>query len=71
MDDMERKMLSESLDSERFLCHRHSHPQETIDLTEKILEMVEDHKMSVSAARGFFDYMKAVVGKRSRVMKKV
>lgn len=65
--EMTDRMLSESLDGKMYLLHRCNHPQETARLSKEVLEMVAKHEMSVSAAKGFFDYMKIVVEKRSRI----
>ena len=65
--DIVNKMLSESLDGQRYLCYRRSHPQDTARLAEGVLGMVAQHEMFVSAAKGFFDYMKTVVERRSRI----
>ncbi len=65
--EMVNKMLSESLDGKMYLSYKQGHPQDAARLAEDVLGMVARHEMSVSAAKGFFDYMKTVVERRSRI----
>lgn len=71
LNDAVYDMLSQSIDGQRYLCHKRDHPQDTSRLAEDVLRMVAQHGMSVSAAKGFFDYMKTVVERRSRIMDSV
>ncbi len=70
MNDKVNEILSASLDGQRFLFHRRNHPQETVKLINEVQKMVAQHGMSVSAAKGLFDYMKIVVEKRSLVIER-
>ncbi len=66
-DDIINEMLSTTPYGQEFLRHRRNHPQDTIQLINNVQELVAHHGMSVSAAKGFFDYMGVVIERRSRV----
>lgn len=55
------------LNGQMFLRHRLENPQETGDLVDKVRDLVAESGMSVSAAKGFFDYMKIRVEECSRI----
>ena len=63
--DAVNKKLSETFDGQNFLSHWRNHPQDTVDLAKEVRRVVAHHGMSVSAAKGFFEYMKIIVEKFS------
>ncbi len=67
LNDAVNEMLSQSIDGQRYLCHRRTYPRETAQLADEVRKLVSQSGMSVSEARGFFDYMKVAVERYSSV----
>lgn len=55
------------LNGQIFLRHRLENPQETGNLADKVRDLVAESGMSVSAAKGFFDYMKIRIEECSHI----
>ncbi len=72
MDKNKEEMLNDTMPNKmdwyRFLCHRRNHTAETVKLVQEVQNMVSKSGMSVSAAKGFFDYMKTVVEEFSYII---
>lgn len=65
-NDAMRERLS-GLNGQMFLHYKHSHASDVAELVKKVREAVAGQGMSVSIAKGFFDYMKIVVEEESCV----
>lgn len=67
LNDAINEMLSQSIDGQRYICRRRMYSRETAQLADEVRKLVSQSGMSVSEARGFFDYMKMAVEKYSSV----
>lgn len=67
LNDAVNEMLSKSIDGQRYICHMRMHSAETYQLADEVRKLVSQSGMSVSEARGFFDYMKIMIDKHSSV----
>ncbi len=65
-DDAMRENLS-GLNGQMFLHYKHSHASDVVELVKKVREAVAEQGMSVSIAKGFFDYMKIVIEEQSYI----
>jgi len=67
LNDAVHNMLSQSIDGQRYIRRMRLHSAETYHLADEVRKMVSQSGMSVSEARGFFDYMKIIIDKHSSI----
>lgn len=67
LNDAINETLSKSIDGQRYLCHLRMHSREIYQLADEVRKLVSQSGMSVSEARGFFDFMKIIIDKHSSV----
>lgn len=56
----EKKMLQD-VDGTEFYIHRYRNGQKTDELAHGVKNLIAEHNLSVSEAKGFLEYMKMVI----------